>query len=216
MKKGLFYTRRAADHGDRDAQYNLGCLYEEGTAVEKDLGKAIYWFDQAAKQNHNLAIAKMQNLNSDVRVVPFTVEYVDKIIEYEKQLRIEEPDTYYWEPDETYRKNLISSFGDPRFINSRSFLAVENGKVIGRIDALILSSLADADCSTAYLDWISVLKSKRHGKVAQKMLTTLQNVLKDKGIHLLIALMAGNDEAQRFYRSIENSAIHDEGVWMKF
>lgn len=216
FEKGLFYTRRAADHGDRDAQYNLGCLYEEGTAVEKDLGKAIYWFDQAAKQNHNLAIAKMQNLNSDICVVPFTVEYVDKIIEYEKQLRIEEPDTYYWEPDETYRKNLISSFSDPRFINSLSFLAVENGKVIGRIDALILSSLADAECGTAYLDWISVLKSKRHGKVAQKMLMALQDVLKEKGIHLLIALMAGNDEAQRFYRNIENVAIHDEGVWMKF
>lgn len=216
FEKGLFYTRRAADHGDRDAQYNLGCLYEEGTAVEKDLGKAIYWFDQAAKQDHNLAIFKMQKLNSDVCVVPFTVEYVDKIIEYEKQLRIEEPDTYFWEPDETYRKNLIFSFSDPRFINSRSFLAVENGKVIGRIDALIISSRADADCSTAYLDWISVLKSKRHGKIAQKMLMALQDVLKEKGIHLLIALMAGNDEAQRFYRNIENAAIHDEGVWMKF
>ena len=31
-----------------------------------------------------------------------------------------------------------------------------------------------------------------------------------------IALMAENDEAQRFYRNIENAAIHDEGVWMKF
>jgi GNAT superfamily N-acetyltransferase len=216
FEKGLFYTRRAVDHGDRDAQYNLGCLYEEGAAVEKDLGKAIYWFDQAAKRNHNLAIAKMQNLNSDVCVVPFTVEYVDKVIEYEKQLRIEEPDTYYWEPDETYRNNLIASFSDARFINALSYLAVENGKVIGRIDALIISSRADADYSTAYLDWISVLKSKRHGKIAQKMLMALQDVLKEKGIHLLIALMAGNDEAQRFYRNIENAAIHDEGVWMKF
>ena len=158
----------------------------------------------------------MKSENADLCIVPFSQDYIDQVIEYEKQLRIEEPDTYFWEPDETYRNNLITSFSDPRFINSLSFLAVEKGKVIGRIDALILSSLADADCSTAYLDWISVLKSKRHGKVAQKMLTTLQNVLKDKGIHLLIALMAGNDEAQRFYRSIENAAIHDEGVWMKF
>ena len=62
LEKGLFYTRRAAGHGDRDAQYNLGCLYEEGTAVEKDLGKAIYWFDEAAKQDHDLAIHKIQEL----------------------------------------------------------------------------------------------------------------------------------------------------------
>ncbi len=214
LEKGLFYTRRAAGHGDRDAQYNLGCLYEEGTAVEKDLGKAIYWFDEAAKQDHDLAIHKIQELNCEACVVPFTVEYVDKVIEYENQLRIEEPDTYYWEPDEEYRNNLAESFSDARFINALSFLALENGKVIGRIDATIISSRADADCSTAYLDWISVLKSKRHGKIAQKMLATLQAVLKDKNIHLLIALMAGNDEAQRFYKSVEGASIHDQGIWM--
>ena len=214
LEKGLFYTRRAAGHGDRDAQYNLGCLYEEGTAVEKDLGKAIYWFDEAAKQDHDLAIHKIHELNCEACVVPFTVEYVDKVIEYENQLRIEEPDTYYWEPDEEYRNNLAESFSDARFINALSFLTLENGKVIGRIDATIISSRADADCSTAYLDWISVLKSKRHGKIAQKMLATLQAVLKDKNIHLLIALMAGNDEAQRFYKSVEGASIHDQGIWM--
>ncbi|MBQ3794909.1 MAG: GNAT family N-acetyltransferase [Butyrivibrio sp.] len=214
LEKGLFYTRRAAGHGDRDAQYNLGCLYEEGTAVEKDFGKAIYWFDEAAKQDHDLAIHKIQELNCEACVVPFTVEYVDKVIEYENQLRIEEPDTYYWEPDEEYRNNLVEFFSDARFINALSFLALENGKVIGRIDATIISSRADADCSTAYLDWISVLKSKRHGKIAQKMLATLQAVLKDKNIHLLIALMAGNDEAQRFYKSVEGASIHDQGIWM--
>jgi ribosomal protein S18 acetylase RimI-like enzyme len=84
----------------------------------------------------------------------------------------------------------------------------------GDRDATIISSRADADCSTAYLDWISVLKSKRHGKIAQKMLATLQAVLKDKNIHLLIALMAGNDEAQRFYKSVEGASIHDQGIWM--
>lgn len=156
----------------------------------------------------------MNNSYIDYRVVPFSADYIDKVIKYEKQLRIEEPDTYYWEPDETYRSNLIKSFNDPRFVNSLTFLAVENGEVIGRIDANIISSLADADCGSAYLDWISVLKSKRHKKVAQKMLSTLKEELKLRNIHLLIALMARNDEAQRFYRSIEGASIHDEGVWM--
>jgi len=65
FEKGLFYTQRAANHGDRDAQYNLGCLYEEGTALEKDLGKASYWFDAAAMQDHDLAIVKIQALNGE-------------------------------------------------------------------------------------------------------------------------------------------------------
>ena len=149
------------------------------------------------------------------KIKEFEKDDIDRVIAFERELRKQEPDTYYWEPDETYRNNLIASFSDARFINALSYLAVENGKVIGRIDALIISSRADADYSTAYLDWISVLKSKRHGKIAQKMLMALQDVLKGKGIHLLIALMAGNDEAQRFYRNIENAAIHDEGVWIK-
>ena len=32
---------------------------------------------------------------------------------------------------------------------------------------------------------------------------------------MLIALMAGNDEAQRFYRSVEGASIHDTGIWME-
>ena len=38
--------------------------------------------------------------------------------------------------------------------------------------------------------------------------------IKNKGTSLLIALMARNEESQRFYGSVENSEIHDEGIWM--
>ncbi len=42
--------RKAADHGDADAQYNLGLIYHLGTCVTKDDSKAFAWFRKAADQ----------------------------------------------------------------------------------------------------------------------------------------------------------------------
>ena len=44
---------------------------------------------------------------------------IEKVIEFEIELRRQEPDTYFWEPDETYAKQLEASFDDiktPRLI----------------------------------------------------------------------------------------------------
>ena len=37
---------------------------------------------------------------------------------------------------------------------------------------------------------------------------------KKQGVGVLIALMANNDEAQRFYKSVEDASIHDTGIWI--
>jgi uncharacterized protein len=41
----------AAQHGDVDAQYNLGCLYVRGEGVPKNRAWAVDWFRRAADQN---------------------------------------------------------------------------------------------------------------------------------------------------------------------
>lgn len=130
-------------------------------------------------------------------------------------LREQEPDTYYWEPDEAYRKQLEQSFEDERFNTAMSFIAVKDDKVIGRIDGSLISSRSDAACFSAYMDWICVLKSERHNKVAQALLKRLRKECRERGAGVLIALMANNEEAQRFYRSAEDAAIHDTGIWME-
>ena len=139
---------------------------------------------------------------------------VGRVIAYEQELRRQEPDTYYWEPDETYRMQLERSFGDQRFNNAISFIAVKADRVIGRIDASLISSRSDASCSSAYLDWICVLKSERHNKVAQSLLKALRDECRRQGVGMLIALTANNDVAQRFYNSVEDASIHDAGIWM--
>ena len=68
---------------------------------------------------------------SEIVIREFSAEYVDRVIAFEKRLREEEPDTYFWEPDEQYRCALEQSFHDGRFQNGISFLALKDHQVIG-------------------------------------------------------------------------------------
>ena len=62
LSQAFYWTQRAAEHGDRDGQYNLGTLYENGEGVEKDLEKAKHWYRLAAEQKHREALAKCRRL----------------------------------------------------------------------------------------------------------------------------------------------------------
>ncbi len=144
----------------------------------------------------------------------FEKDDVDRVIAFERELRKQEPDTYYWEPDATYRKQLEQSFDDERFRTAMSYIAVKEDKVVGRIDASLISSRSDASCFSAYMDWICVLKSERHQKVGQALLNALREKCKEQGAGVLIALMANNEEALSFYKSVENASMHDTGIWI--
>jgi hypothetical protein len=67
-EKALYWTRRAADHGDRDGQCNLAWFYEEAIGVERDMEQAIFWYRKAALQDHDLAIKKCRELGVDLIV----------------------------------------------------------------------------------------------------------------------------------------------------
>ena len=62
LEKAVWWTRRAADHGDRDGQCNLAWFYEDGIGGERDVEQAAFWYRQAALQDHDLAIEKCKEL----------------------------------------------------------------------------------------------------------------------------------------------------------
>lgn len=62
--KSLYWTELAAEHGDRDGQYNLAIFYEEGKVLGKTIEDAKYWYKKAALQDHDLAINKLKELNA--------------------------------------------------------------------------------------------------------------------------------------------------------
>lgn len=148
-----------------------------------------------------------------MEIKPYTKERIDDVVRFERELRREE-DLWNWEIDEAYLQKVTQSFEDPRFQTAVSLLAYMDGKVVGRIDSTLVCSHFDGS-TKAYLDWICVLKSCRHKGIAQELMAALRKILKEQyGADTLVGLIAGNCEAQRFYRSLDHALIRDEGIWI--
>lgn len=62
LARAVYWTKRAAVHGDRDAQYNLGEFYEHGTGVQPDMAQAAHWYRLAAKAGSREALQRCQTL----------------------------------------------------------------------------------------------------------------------------------------------------------
>lgn len=62
LDRALLWTRRAAEHGDRDGQFNLGCFYEEGTVLARSMEQAALWYQRAARQGHTEAAERLRAL----------------------------------------------------------------------------------------------------------------------------------------------------------
>ena len=134
-----------------------------------------------------------------MKVKRFEIDDLDKLIAFEKELRKEEPDTYFTQINEDYKRQIVSSFSDPSFNTALSYIALIDDKVIGRLDASLIVTRYNGLIESAYLDWIAVLKSQRRKGVAQLMVKALLSDLKKKGITELIVLTATNEEAKHFY-----------------
>ena len=142
----------------------------------------------------------------------YTKDRIPDVLQFERDLRLEE-DFWYWEIDEKYIANVTASFENPAFATSLSLLAYMDGKVVGRIDSTLICSHFDGSVK-AYLDWICVIKSYRHKGVAHALMQTLLKELKERKADTLIGLIASNEDAQHFYRSLPDSEIRDEGIWI--
>ena len=142
----------------------------------------------------------------------YTKDRIPDVLQFERDLRLEE-DFWYWEIDDKYIANVTASFENPAFATSLSLLAYMDGKVVGRIDSTLICSHFDGSVK-AYLDWICVIKNYRHKGVAQALMQTLRKELKERKADTLIGLIASNEDAQHFYRSLPDSEIRDEGIWI--
>lgn len=147
-----------------------------------------------------------------MEIKKYTKELIPDVIQFEQDLRAEE-NSWGWEINEKYIKDVTKSFENSAFDNSVSLLAYMNGKVVGRIDSALICSHFDGS-QKAYLDWICVLKSYRHKGIARELMKHLRKELKQLGVDTLIALIDSDENVQRFYRNIPNSQIKDDGIWI--
>lgn len=148
----------------------------------------------------------------NLEIKRYTKDKIPDVLDFENRLR-EEENFWGWEINDDYVRAVEKSFDDSAFTDSISLLAYDNNIVVGRIDSTMIASHFDGS-KKAYLDWICVIKSYRHSGVAQRLLETLREILKNKHIDTLIALTASNDEARKFYKSVPNSEMRDIGIWI--
>ncbi len=78
FRKALKYLTKAAELGDADAHYKLGCIYSNGEGVEKDDDKTAYHWEEAAigghpYARHNLAIDEAKNGNAERTIKHFII-----------------------------------------------------------------------------------------------------------------------------------------------
>lgn len=65
----LYWTQRAAFHGDRDGQCNLAEFYEDGVfGLEKNEEMAKFWYAKAAEQGHDMAAEKCREYGIEFEV----------------------------------------------------------------------------------------------------------------------------------------------------
>ncbi len=81
MAKAVYWTRRAADHGDRDGQCNLAWFCEDAIGVERDMEQAIFWYRKAALQEHDLAAEKCRELGVSLTEPPLDREAARKVLQ---------------------------------------------------------------------------------------------------------------------------------------
>lgn len=148
----------------------------------------------------------------DFLIKPYTKECIPDVLAFERRLR-EEEDFWGWDIDDAYVRRVENSFAAGHENRALSLLAYADGQVVGRIDACLLHSHFEG-AVTAYLDWICVLKSFRHRGAARALMAELRRQLKAYGAGTLVGLIAANEEAQRFYRALEQAKIRDEGIWI--
>ena len=57
------YFLKAGERGHVEAQYALGCMYENGEGSPVDIEKAIEWYNAAASWNHAAAKEALERLS---------------------------------------------------------------------------------------------------------------------------------------------------------
>jgi GNAT superfamily N-acetyltransferase len=89
------------------------------------------------------------------------------------------------------------------FYPTKTLLAYENERVIGRIEYHFYGCYMDG-YKMAYVDWIYVLKEKRHLGVAKTLFRAFEEDCKKHRINQYFLIRATNSEAVKFYDSFSD------------
>lgn len=66
--KAMMWSRRAAEQGIAEAQYNVGSMYLRGWGVPMDEAQARAWYERSASQGFEMAKRRLQDMQLGKRI----------------------------------------------------------------------------------------------------------------------------------------------------
>jgi TPR repeat protein len=64
-QEAIKWTRKAAEQGQAEAQFNLGVMYNMGQGVAQNHQEAVKWFRKAAEQGYAKAQKALKELGAE-------------------------------------------------------------------------------------------------------------------------------------------------------
>ena len=100
IKQAFYWYQKSANHGNMNAQYNLGRLYEFGYGVTRNFSKAGEWYLSATKKGSIEALERGQilslvGMNLQVKRGVIKLKEKDGYIKTLKPWQIDEANTIY-------------------------------------------------------------------------------------------------------------------------
>ncbi len=146
----------------------------------------------------------------------FQVLGPDNVKQYIEYLRIamaEEPEMMT--ADAVDEAGIMERIRDPFYTKTTSVLAMENGKVVGRIEYHFYGCMQDG-YRMAYVDWLYVLPEYRHHGTAQGLFNELEKDCKSKGIDQYYLIRATDHDADSFYHGFEEASLSEAPLLRKY
>jgi len=138
------------------------------------------------------------------------------LVKFEQNARTSEPDIFLEDFDaDKFKTGVENALKNPMFASARCVMCIINEQIVGRIDFSIAPSFSFGGNLQVYVDWIYVLKEFRHQGIAQFLFSQMESYINAMGINEYFLLLAENNEAQSFYRSITGAEISKYDVLRK-
>ena len=125
---------------------------------------------------------------------------VDLYIEYLEKALVEDPDEMCIES--VNKIEIRNRLNDSFYQNTKSILAIDNNKVIGRIEYHFYGCIQDG-YKMAYVDWVYVLKEHRNKGVAKSLFAEFEKDCKQNKINQYFLIRANNENVKQFYNSFD-------------
>ena len=61
-EQAVYWYRKSAEQGTKEAQYKLASCYERGMGVPKNIEQAVYWYRKSAEQGYPPAKRALKKL----------------------------------------------------------------------------------------------------------------------------------------------------------